>query len=271
MTKNYQKKLAKAKDIVYNRFKDTERQVFFMAKYSVITYNDGDNRTTRVAEVASILLDYSPDIFGLQETQELHMPMYQASLPAYGHVYYDNDGTTYNSQPIFYRKDKFELLESGIKWLSDTPDVKYTKFEESAYTRSFTYALLKDLATGEKLLAVNTHIDYTSAANAKQVARLIELTRADYPNVAMVYTADWNMRRDSKGYAVLRENGFMATEEFLPDAKLEGTCVGGTTAIDFCFVDAKYLKGVAYHVIKDHKYSETASDHYPVYTEIETI
>ena len=67
-------------------------------------------------------------------------------------------------------------MESGIKWLSDTPDKQYSKFEESAYTRSFTYALLRDLSTGEKLLMANTHIDYTSAANAMQVEKLIELT-----------------------------------------------------------------------------------------------
>ena len=85
-----------------------------MAKYSVITYNDGDNRTTKIAEIIEILSDYSPDLFGLQETQEIHMPMYADGLPAYGYVYFDNDGTTFNSQPIFYRKDKFELVESGI-------------------------------------------------------------------------------------------------------------------------------------------------------------
>lgn len=248
-----------------------ERQVLMMTKYSVITYNDGDNRTTRIAEIIKILSDYSPDLFGLQETQQIHMPMYAAGLPAYGYVYFDNDGTTYNSQPIFYRKDKFELLDSGIKWLSDTPDKQFSKFEESAYTRSYTYALLKDLATGETFLMANTHIDYTGAANAMQVSKLIELTRKDFPNVPMFYTADWNMFRDSKGYAILKENGMIATEEFVADAKKEGTCVGGTTAIDFCFVDERYFKGVAYKVVKDHEFSETASDHYPVYTEIERV
>jgi len=242
-----------------------------VAKYSVITYNDGDNRTTHVAEIIQILSDYAPDLFGLQETQEIHMPIYAEGLSAYGYVYFDNDGTTYNSQPIFYRKDKFELLESGIKWLSDTPEKQYSKFEESAYTRSYTYALLRDLATGEKLLMVNTHIDYTSAANKKQIEKLVELTRGEYADVPMFYTADWNMRRDSKGYAALNAYGFKATEEFLPDAKLGGTCVGGTTAIDFCFVDERFFKGVAYKVINDHPYSETASDHYPVYSEIETL
>ena len=158
-----------------------------MTKYSVISYNDGDNHTTRVDQISKILSDYAPDLFGLQETQEIHMPLYAAALPAYKYVYFDNDGTTYNSQPIFYRADKK------------------------------------------------------------------------------------NMYRTSPGYAILAENGFPATETFLPDAKLYGTIMGGTEAIDFCFVDQRYFKGVAYKVINDHEFSETASDHYPIYTEIERI
>ena len=67
------------------------------------------------------------------------------------------------------------------------------------------------------------------------------------------------------------ENGMKATEEFLPDADKKGTMVGSSVAIDFCFVDTKYWKGTGYKVITDHEYSNTASDHYPVITEIERI
>jgi endonuclease/exonuclease/phosphatase family metal-dependent hydrolase len=237
--------------------------------YSIITYNDGDNATTRVNEITTILAEYDPDLFGLQETQEIHMPQYAAALPAYDYVYFDNDGTTYNSQPIFFKREKFELLESGIKWLSDTPDVR-SRFPESAYTRSFTYALLRDKATDKRFLMANTHIDYTAAGNPKQVARLVELTREMYPDVPAFYTADWNMYRTSEGYAILEQNGMIATEEFVENAVKAPSFEGGTT-IDFCFVDRRFFKGTAYHVIDDHKYSKTASDHFPVYTEIEFI
>ncbi len=239
-------------------------------KYSVISYNDGDNQTTRTDEISAILNDYAPDLFGLQETQEKHMPIYSELIPGYKYVYFDNDGTTYNSQPIFYRADKFELLESGIQWMSDTPDVR-SKYEESAYTRSFTYALLKDVATAETLLMVNTHVDYRDDGNKKQIKKLLEIVDAKYPNIPKFFIADWNMYRTSDGYAILRDAGMIATEEYLPDVEKPTTIIGGSTAIDFCFVDKRYFKGVAYKVINDHKYSETASDHYPLYTEIERI
>lgn len=235
-----------------------------------MSYNDGDNVTTKADQISAILKDYSPDLFGLQEVQAIHAPKYAEALEIYDYVYFDNDGTTYNSQPIYYKRDKFQLLDSGIKWISDTPDIR-SKIEESAYTRSFTYALLKDKATDESFLMVNTHIDYVDMANQLQVAKIIKMTREMFPDTPIFYIADWNMNKTQRGYAVMVENGMMATEEFLPDAKKEGTMVGSDVAIDFCFVDKKYWKGVAYKVVKDHKFSETASDHYPIYTEIERI
>ena len=60
-----------------------ERQVLMMTKYSVITYNDGDNRTTRIAEIIKILSDYSPDLFGLQETQQINKKVRVVSTITY--------------------------------------------------------------------------------------------------------------------------------------------------------------------------------------------
>ena len=235
-----------------------------------MTYNDGDNATTKVDQITAIIKDYTPDLFGLQEVQAIHAPKYAEALGVYDYVYFDNDGTTYNSQPIYYKRDKFELLASGIKWISDTPNVR-SKYEISAYTRSFTYVYLKDKETKDQFLMVNTHIDYVDAANQVQVARIIELTREMYPDTPIFYIADWNMNNTQRGYAVMEEMGMKATEEFLPDADKKGTMVGSEWAIDFCFVDTKYWKGTDYKVITDHQYSETASDHYPVITEIERI
>ena len=65
-----------------------------------------------------------------------------------------------------------------------------------------------------------------------------------FQGTAIFYTADLNMRPESEGV---------------------------TKTIDFCFVDKKYWRGTAYKVVKDHKYSQTASDHYPLCVEIERI
>ena len=238
--------------------------------FSVITYNDGDNRTTKADEVAKILSDISPDVFGLQETQEIHVPVYLEKTEDYACVYFDNDGTTYNSQPIFYKRSRFELLDCGIKWLSDTPDVKFSKYPESAYIRSCTYALLKEKESGEQILAVNTHIDYTAKGNIMQVTKIIDTVKKLGYSAPTFIMGDWNMRRTSEVYKILERAGYIASEELAQDAVKAGTCVDEDKTIDFIFVCEKSVTCNAYKVINDHKYSKTASDHFPVFAILKT-
>ena len=227
------------------------------SKYSIITYNDGDNSYQNIADRMTIIKEYMPDLICFQETQTPHAKKYSDSLREYDYVLYDNDGTTYNSQPVFWKKDKFERVDSGIKWLSNTPDVR-SKFEESDYTRSFTYVILKDKVTGEKLVVISTHTDYVQAAVEKQTAILMELTQ-EFRNMPMVILGDFNMRDNSVAYQNMSNECFIDAGRYL-NAPTKAS-------IDFCFVDVTRVVPTAYKVINDHELSKVASDHDPVYVE----
>ena len=229
------------------------------SKYSIMTYNDGDNSYQNIADRMTIVKEYMPDIICFQETQTPHAQRYKNSLQIYDYVLYDNDGTTYNSQPIFWKKDKFELVDSGIKWLSDTPD-KRSKFADSEYYRSMTYAILKDKATGEQFVVVNTHLDFAKI-NAKQTEKLLELTEG-FRDMPMLCLGDFNLRDTDKGYQNMYNECFMDSGRYL-EKKDPAT-------IDFCFIDITKIVATDYKVISDHELSKTASDHFPVYTEFVT-
>jgi endonuclease/exonuclease/phosphatase family metal-dependent hydrolase len=229
------------------------------SKYSIMTYNDGDNSYQNIADRMTIVKEYMPDIICFQETQTPHAQRYKNSLQIYDYVLYDNDGTTYNSQPIFWKRDKFELVDSGIKWLSDTPD-KRSKFADSEYYRSMTYAILKDKATGEQFVVVNTHLDFAKI-NAKQTEKLLELS-AGFRDMPMLCLGDFNMRDTDKGYQNMYNECFMDSGRYLEKKD--------TATIDFCFIDITKIVATNYKVISDHELSKTASDHYPVYTEFVT-
>ena len=74
----------------------------------------------------------APDILGAQEVQAGQYEFLTEHLVGYGSVvaYRDKKGARSESCPIFYNEKRFELLDSGTFWLSDTPD-QMSKYEES--------------------------------------------------------------------------------------------------------------------------------------------
>ena len=113
---------------------------------------------------------------------------------------------------IFYRSDKFDLLDSGTFWLSDTPDVVGSAFETSLYPRICTYVHLKDKATGLEYIHMNTHLDHLGGSDGRSLRLKQETVMlqklATLPDVPVVITGDFNQRAHStssgNAYAVYK-------------------------------------------------------------------
>lgn len=246
--------------------------------YKVMTFNDGDNSekwNDKVVERAQIINDYKPDVVGMQEIRYAHandyyfngLPTYKTLLTDYTLVFYEKDTDNHDVPAMYYRTDKFDLVDSGIKWLSDTPDTKGSKFTESQYIRAFIWAKLKDKVTGETYMFVNTHLDF-AAVSLKQTNRLLELVAPIAGDLPVIFTADWNFYRDSDSAKALNAAGYYSTESKTSNKYKPGTFPSSDQAIDFCFVKPTEFKTLDYKVINDHEYSLIASDHYAVISEI---
>ena len=70
------------------------------------------------------------------------------------------------SAAVFYRKERFEKLDGGHFWLSETPDVPGSKGWDAALPRVATWVRLKDRAAPDRppVLFLNTHLDHRGAA-----------------------------------------------------------------------------------------------------------
>lgn len=237
-----------------------------VSTYKIVTFNDGDNATTKTKNVAKFLLEIDPDIVGMQEVRNMDgVSIYPSLMKGYKSVYYDHDSSYYGA-PILYKKDRFDLVDSGTKWLSDTPEEFASVYPESAYIRSYVFAILKDKQTGQEIVVINTHIDYVDAANTKQVAKLIELTE-EFQDKLVIYTADWNMTVSEPGFKLMNDAGY--TDGGNAYGK---TIPNSGSYIDFIFVDTNKVTVNDYAFYTNHKYSagrpEAASDHNPVMVEI---
>jgi hypothetical protein len=138
---------------------------------------------------------------------------------------------------ILYRKDKFDLVDSGTKWLSDTPDVSGSRLNGSEYIRIATYVILKDKVSGQEFMHINTHLDTSSSTiRAAQAKLAIELSpkRDDMP---VFFTGDFNCSFESEGYNTITGTlGFVnsATKAVAGDKYTNQTSDYG--AIDFIFI-----------------------------------
>lgn len=223
------------------------------------------------------ILARSPDVFGVQEANDFWMNTLPYSLPDYAWV-----GEHRDSQPpsertaIFYRKDKFTLLDSGTYWLSETPE-KISAVEDSLYNRIMTYAVLQRNEDGKTFIHINTHLDHLQdRVRKQQVKHLLEIidTLPDYP---IVLTGDFNTSYNTVSFTTTSYNhilsgGFRNAADLAlsGDKPTDSSYSGygeytGLLPIDFIFINDEHaMKPVLYEVCNE----EMVSDHYAVYAEL---
>lgn len=226
----------------------------------------------RIERVLQIIKNYLPDTFGVQEASPQWITLLDNEFgDLYGYVGEGRDGGNAGEySAIFYNKTKFAVLDSGTKWLSDTPD-KVSKVEESSLNRIFTYALLERIADGMQIMVVNTHFEHTSdAARDRQAAVLrdflLEYTD-DYP---LVLTGDFNTTLGTNAYSIVLDGGVTDSSELADTTYLASTFTNfgaASTIIDFIFVTEDTITVNDYRVCDEKINGDFPSDHHPVIIE----
>lgn len=248
----------------------------------VMSYNlrvaDMNNATygDRRARVAEFILREMPDSFGVQEAS----PEWLTAVSERVGEYYEcvgsgreSDGTG-EASAVFYRKDKFRLLETETKWLSPTPDVAGSAFPGEQYKRIVTYAVLQSKTSDVTYVHANTHLGLTAENRLQQVGVLMELL-ADYAAVYPTFvTGDFNdSAHDNAAYEMGRKGYFDARVEaeetdshwtfptpmYSPDPSDE------KIIIDYCFHNGLGVDVDRYRVITEaNSDGGWSSDHYPI-------
>ncbi len=167
----------------------------------IISYNiwvgNGTDTTMRADIFRDLIEQYRPDSIGMQEVNRAWLSEFEsfAFNESYAGVGEGRDAS-YEACLIYYRVDKYELVDSGTFWLSDTPDVKGSKFPDSAYPRICTWAHLRDRVTGYEYMHINTHLDHLGkdvghAVRAEQIKVLLEFVNG-LEDLPIVMTGDFN-------------------------------------------------------------------------------
>jgi endonuclease/exonuclease/phosphatase family metal-dependent hydrolase len=245
--------------------------------------NDGDYAwPNRKAMVTSVVNFHGADLIGMQEVLRGQLTELETLLPDYawygvgrnnGRVDGENTG---EFAPIFYRQDRFQLLDSGEFWLSETPDVIASRGWDAALPRRATWAKFKDRQSGQDFIHLNTHFDHRGDVARVRSAQLILDKLAIISNdLPMVVTGDFNVTPDSDAYATMTSG--LADTKFEsrtlphgPDGTFGGFTVElgeSTDRIDYVFV-GDGVKVLRYGVLSDQWNGLYPSDHLPVLAEI---
>lgn len=245
----------------------------------VMTYNirfdnpaDGVNQWGNRKEMLFALVrKYSPDIIGVQEALHHQLEAIKIDQSRYDYVGVGRDDGKLKGEfsPVFYDRNKFDLVDHNTFWLSLTPTVPGSKGWDAQITRVATWVILKDKETRKKFFVLNTHFDHMGKQARIESAVLIKsqiekLSRG----LPVIVTGDFNCTRDEKPYAVMTEPSGISLADPAPPNPPGTFCNFEVNSmecrgIDYIFHSAKW-SSVDYQVITDHDGKNYPSDHLPV-------
>lgn len=187
-----------------------------VASYNIRYENHNDVKAGngwqgRLPVIVDLLTWESPDIFGAQEVLEGQYEDLKRQLPAYAAYGIGRaDGKTAGEYaPIFYKKDRFEVVDQGTFWLSETPQ-KPSKGWDAVLPRICSWVKLKLRDNHKVIWAFNAHYDHVGVkarANSSQLIldKIEEMTQGE-PTVLM---GDFNVDQHHRAYQIIEASDLM--------------------------------------------------------------
>lgn len=162
--------------------------------------------------VVEVIRSHAPDVFGVQEANSRQIADLLESLPGYVVTTGPDSGAARLPRPlkkhmhmsgeycaIFYRMDRFRLLEQGAFWLSRTPHVAGSAMRGTWLPRVVNWVRLQDNAE-HKLSVHNAHFDFLPWAptiSARMVRRHLDEAWDGSPQILL---GDFNSTRFSTAF-----------------------------------------------------------------------
>ena len=232
---------------------------------------------TRIPGVIKVIKDASPDSFGVQEAHKKWMKELCDNLPEYDYVGVGREDGVDDGEyaAVFYKKDLYEVVDSGNFWLSETPG-KPSLGWDAACIRICTWAELKNKETGKTYIHMNTHLDHVGVVARTEGVKLIKEKAASFGGKPVICTGDFNIEQDTDCYLEMVSGNMEDARKIAPESDDSFTFHGFRPSkiqaiIDFIFVDKNTVRPLKFKVVNRKEFRRFYSDHYAVYADIEFI
>lgn len=181
--------------------------------FNAATYNlrlniasDGPNAwPNRRAAVAALIRRHEIDLLGTQEGL-LDQVLDLAAMPGFAHVGVGRDDGKQGGEhaAIFYRTERFALLDKGDFWLSPTPDVPGKGWDARCCNRLASWARLRDKASGRAFFVFSVHFDHEGLVARRESAHLmLRRMRAIAGDQPVICLGDLNATPESEPVGIM--------------------------------------------------------------------
>ncbi len=231
--------------------------------------------SSRIGIVCETVNRALPDSVGLQEATPEWMDALEENLVLYDYVGVGRDDGDDKGEyaAIFYLKEKYDVLESGTFWLSETPDTPSFGWDADC-KRVCTWAVLENRQTGQEYIHINSHFDHIGSKARENSARMILEFASLYTDIPVVFTADMNIAEGSGLYGTFESSGVLADSKYLAADTMDYQTFHDTKpslykgqVIDFVFVNSKF-NPLVYRVVTAGIDGRYVSDHFPIYCDM---
>jgi endonuclease/exonuclease/phosphatase family metal-dependent hydrolase len=255
-------------------------------KYKFMTYNiQASNLVdflhrweSRKELVLTVINSNNPDVLGLQETLSDRVLDIAQVLGNYACYWAGGDDGQSDGQgcPIFYRLDKFKLVDSGTFWFSDRSDKPGAKGWGNLIPRFCSWVKLSPKTrAGSSFYVYNTHLDSLSQGSREKSVRLLEQEIARRRGTApFIILGDFNMSLDNPAMEFLLEKNRHSSIELVdawrtvyPNGPDVATYNTKTRQIDHILLSAT-MKATSAKVDNRKFDGRVPSDHYPVIADV---
>ncbi len=247
------------------------------------TAKDGENHWDKRKDfMAQTIKSANPDLLGTQETLGFQRDFVAQTLPNHDVLAAGREDGAEKGEmtAIYWRKDRFEKLDGGHFWLSETPAEAGSMGWDTSLPRMATWVRLKDKTKeGKPILWINTHFDHRGKVARVESAKLTrDKLVALGKDCSLIVTGDFNSAEGSEPYKALfgeRENEPSPVVDTYRVAHPKREDMEGTTTpflsapsksarIDWIGVSRDW-KVVGAEIDRPDRDGRTPSDHFPIH------
>lgn len=227
----------------------------------------------RAPVVASLIRYHEFDVFGTQEGFLNQLQDLENALPEYSRygVGRDDGKDAGEHSAVYYKKDRFNLLDKGDFWLAENPNVPGKGWDATCCNRIVSWVKLHDKEADKTFFFFSAHYDHQGQVARRESSKLmlakIEEIAGDFP---VVFVGDLNAKRTEEPYLLISESKRLVDAHAKAELKYENNgsfssfkVSTGPDVIDHIFISPE-IKVRKWGILTDTYYGKYPSDHFPV-------